>query len=102
MQHQKPANGQRHVIPADLSSQQPNNSYSPPTAYENKRVPCSGCGRPILWTAEQQQTWYEEMKAFIYAKPNLRCETCRKRGKHDGHRQRQRDKARRRSGHDGT
>ncbi len=60
MAKRKPLYGQRHVIPADMSEQQPNNSYGPITEYETKRVPCSACGRPVLWTAEQQRTWYEE------------------------------------------
>ena len=96
MAKRKPLYGQRHVIPADLSEQRPNNSYAPPTEYENTRIPCSDCGKPVLWTAEQQRTWYQEIKASIYATPNVRCDTCRKRGKHHRHRQRQREKARRR------
>ena len=89
--------GQRHVIPADMSAQKPSNSYVPITQYENKRVPCSGCRKPILWTAEQQRTWYEEIKANTHAPPNLRCDSCRKRGQHDNHRRRHRDKVRRNS-----
>ena len=98
MAQRKSLYGQRHVIPADRSEQRPNNSYVPITTYESRRVPCSGCGKPVLWTAEQQRTWYEEIKASTYAALNLRCDTCRKRGLHDQHRQRQRDKARRRPG----
>ncbi len=94
----RPLYSQRHVIPADSSAQRPTKSYVRITEYESKRVPCSGCGRPILWTAEQQRTWYEEIKASIKAPPNLRCEKCRKRGQHDNHRQHQREKARRRFG----
>ena len=107
MSKDSPLHGQRHVIPADGSAQKPNNSYAPITEYENKRVPCSGCGKPVLWTAEQQRAWYEDMKASIYAKVNLRCGACWKRGRHDAcwkrarhdaHRQRQRSKLRRRCG----
>ena len=37
----------------------------------------------------------EEAKASIYARVTLRCDTCRERGRHDGHKQKQRAKARR-------
>jgi hypothetical protein len=94
----RPLHGQRHVIPAYMSAQKPNNSYAPVTEYETKRLPCSGCGKPVVWTAEQQRTWYEDMKASIYATVNLRCDACRKRGQHDNHRRRSREKARRQSG----
>lgn len=98
MAKSSPLYGRRHVIPADRSAQKPNNSYVPKTKYENKRVPCSDCGKPVLWTAEQQRAWYEDMKVPIYTRANLRCAACRKRGRHDVHRQRQRSKAQRRSG----
>ena len=98
MANKPPLHSQRHVIPADRSAQKPNNSFGPVMEYETKRVPCSGCGKPVVWTAEQQRTWYEEMKASIYATVNLRCDSCRKRGQHDNHRQGQREKARQRSG----
>lgn len=98
MARKQPLHSQRHVIPADRSAQKPDNSYAPVTEYETKRVPCSGCGKPVVRTAEQQRTWYEDMKASIYATVNLRCDACRRRGRHDEHRQRQRAKARRRSG----
>ena len=88
------------VIPADLSQQQPNNSYAPILKYEDKRMSCADCGRSILWTAEQQRYWYEDVTASIYARVTLRCDQCRERGRHDKHKQAQRRKARR-SGRDG-
>lgn len=84
------------ILPADQSKQKPNHSYTPITQYEDKRIPCADCGKMLRWTAQQQQTWYEEMKASIHASVNLRCETCRKRGRHDWHKQAQRKKQRRR------
>lgn len=99
----QPAAFQHHVIPADLPpEQQRSNWHAPITRYETHRVPCSACGRPVVWTAEQQRTWYEEMKASIYATVNLRCSVCRTRGTHDHHRQKQRHKARERSAQHGT
>jgi len=70
----------QHVIQANLSEQQANNSRTAPTQYRDKKVPCSGCGKRLLWTAEQQRYWYEEMKASVYAAINLRCDNCRKMG----------------------
>lgn len=84
------------AIPAAMSEQQEHNSYCPITEYVDKRVPCADCGRPVLWTAEQQLYWYEEIKASMYAQVSLRCDTCRERGRHDKHKQAQRAKARRR------
>jgi hypothetical protein len=52
------------------------------------RVPCVGRGRGILWTAEQQRYWYEDMNASVYAGVHLRCDRCRKRGRHDLNRDR--------------
>ena len=94
------ANRQRrqHVIQANPSEQRANNSYRAPTEYRDKKLPCSGCGRRLLWTAEQQRFWYEEMKAPVYeAAVNLRCDNCRKRGRNDLHREKARSKQRRRS-----
>lgn len=84
------------VIAADLSQQQANNSYVPIMQYEDTRVACADCGRSILWTAEQQRYWYEDVKASMYAQFTLRCATCRGRGRHDKHKQAQRRKARQR------
>ena len=84
------------VIPADLSQQRPSDSYAPLVQYEDKRLPCTSCGRSVLWTANAQRQWYEETKASIYAQPSLRCATCRTRGRHDHHKHIQRSKARKR------
>ena len=91
----------QHVIPANPSEQQANNSRSAPREYRDKKVPCSGCGKRLLWTAEQQRYWYEEMKASVYAPINLRCENCRKIGQDGVHREKARSKQRRRFGSDG-
>ena len=91
----------QHVIQAIPSEQRANNSRTAPTQYREKRVPCSGCGKRLLWTAEQQRYWYEEMKASVYAATNLRCDNCRKMGRNDLHREKARSKQRRRFGSDG-
>ena len=90
----------QHVIQADRSKQRKHNSRSAPTHYEDKTVRCSGCGRRILWRAEQQRYWYEEMKASVQANINLRCDRCRKRGRHDLNREQARSSGKRRFGDD--
>lgn len=64
-------------IRADLSKQAPNNSYAPPLYYEDKKFTCMDCGRVEVFTAEQQQWWYEVAKGPIYSKA-VRCLACRR------------------------
>jgi hypothetical protein len=63
-------------IPADLSQQAPNNSYSPRTFYRDYEFSCIDCGSPEIWTAEQQKWWYEVAKGPIYSVAR-RCRACR-------------------------
>ena len=63
-------------IMADLSKQVPNNSYSPPTYYEDRKFCCRDCGKQEVWTAEQQKWWYEAAKGTIYSNA-VRCRACR-------------------------
>lgn len=63
-------------ILADLARQAPNNSYSPPTYYEDRPFECVDCGKQEVWTAQQQQWWYEVAKGPIYAVA-VRCRACR-------------------------
>jgi hypothetical protein len=64
-------------VPADPSQQVPNNSYSPPpTAYYDLPFTCVDCGKDEVWTAEQQQWWYEVAKGSLYTTA-IRCRACR-------------------------
>lgn len=63
-------------IVANPSKQARNNSYSPPTFYEDCRFNCIDCGATELWTAEQQRVYFEEWKKSIYHRP-VRCGVCR-------------------------
>jgi hypothetical protein len=65
-------------IKADLSKQTPNNSYSPPLYYEDKRFKCRDCGAECVWTAEQQKLWYEEWGGPVQSTA-IRCRACRQR-----------------------
>ncbi len=67
-------------IPADLSKQAPNNSYSPPLFYEDRPFVCVDCGKAEVWTAKQQQWWYEVAKGSIYSGAN-RCRACRRKSR---------------------
>ena len=70
-------------IQADLSRQAPNNSYSGAKLYyEDREITCQDCGRKELWTARQQQWWYEVAKGSVYSTA-VRCRACgRKRRAH--------------------
>lgn len=68
----------RGRIQADLSQQAPNNSYSAlPLYYEDMPFVCVDCGKEEIWTAEQQQWWYEVAKGSVYSCA-VRCHDCRK------------------------
>ena len=67
----------RGAIPADQSKQAPNNSYSPPEYYEDIPFTCRDCGAEEVWTAEQQQWYYEVAQGAIYARA-VRCRDCRR------------------------
>ncbi|REK12234.1 MAG: hypothetical protein DWQ37_12625 [Planctomycetota bacterium] len=65
------------AIPADLSQQAPNNSYSPPLFYVDQPFTCVDCGSDEVWTAEQQKWYYEVAKGPIQAMA-IRCRDCRR------------------------
>lgn len=66
----------RGSIPADLSKQAPNNSYGPPLFYEDVEFTCRDCGAEEVWTAEQQQRYFEVVQGSIYGRA-VRCGPCR-------------------------
>jgi hypothetical protein len=64
-------------IQADLTQQAPNNSYGPAKLYyEDLEFTCRDCGSDQVWTARQQQWWYEVAKGPIYSTA-VRCRACR-------------------------
>ena len=66
------------AVMADLSQQVPNNSYGPPVLfYVDKPFKCIDCGKNEIWTAQQQQWYYEVAKGSLYATA-VRCRSCRK------------------------
>ena len=68
----------RSRIQADLTRQAPNNSYGGgPLYYEDLEFTCARCGRQAVWTARQQQWWYEVAKGHVFSTA-VRCRTCRR------------------------
>ena len=66
------------AVIADLSQQVPNNSYGAPVLfYVDKPFTCIDCGKNEIWTAQQQQWYYEVAKGSLYATA-VRCRSCRK------------------------
>lgn len=66
----------KNRIPANLAAQAKNNSYSPPEYYDDIRFKCVECGTEEVWTAKQQQWWYEVAKGPIFSTAT-RCRACR-------------------------
>ncbi|MDK2124379.1 zinc-ribbon domain containing protein [Parachitinimonas caeni] len=44
--------------------------------YEDLPFVCRDCGKQEVWTARQQQWWYEEVKGSVWATA-VRCRACR-------------------------
>jgi hypothetical protein len=65
------------AIAADLTKHAKNNSYSPPLFYVDQPFTCVDCGVDEVWTAKQQQWYYEVAKGPIQARA-IRCRACRK------------------------
>lgn len=67
----------RRRITADLTKQVPSDTMAPPLFYEDTPFVCAECGNEEVWTAEQQQWWYEVAQGSIYSCAT-RCHDCRK------------------------
>ncbi|MET1078582.1 MAG: zinc-ribbon domain-containing protein [Pseudomonas sp.] len=57
------------------------NSYGQPLFvargwYQDQPFCCRDCGRDEIWTAAQQQWWYETVQGSVYASA-IRCRPCR-------------------------
>ncbi len=71
-----------HRVPVNRARLAPCNSYGEPQFvhdgyYQDRRFICRDCGARQVWTAEQQQWWYETAKGYVYATA-VRCLTCRR------------------------
>lgn len=62
---------------------QPTNSYGVPDFvqrgyYQDRPFHCKDCGKAQVWTAAQQQWWYEEAQGDVWTTAS-RCWPCRQR-----------------------
>jgi len=64
------------AIKADLSKHAPHNSHGPPLWYVDQHNKCVDCNREFIFTARQQQYWFEILKIPIYVYAD-RCPGCR-------------------------
>ena len=51
-----------------------------PEFYVDQQFTCKDCGKKEIWTARQQQRWYEDQGGEIEAIA-IRCRSCRRREK---------------------
>ncbi len=67
----------RGAIAADPANLVHDNTYGPrPAFYLDHPFTCIDCGKHEVWTAAQQQRWYEGHKGKIASTAN-RCRDCR-------------------------
>lgn len=64
-------------VPVDFSqlSASSQRSYGIPNYYEDIKFACLGCGKNVIFSATQQQRWYEEEKRYFWERPN-KCYDC--------------------------
>lgn len=69
------------IVPVDKSKIR-SRSVLPaiPDYYRDTWIACKDCGKEELWTAKQQQRWYEEQGGEIEAIA-VRCRSCRRKEK---------------------
>lgn len=70
----------RHRIKADPSKLACPGGYRQPDYYRDKQQNCIDCGVKFVFTAEEQQVWYEKYGIPHYAL-KCRCGECRERHK---------------------
>lgn len=73
----RPKDKQRHRVAVDASKLNMGNTYSdPPEYYYDQAFDCRDCGQHQIWTAKQQQWWYEEAGGYFFSGA-VRCRDCR-------------------------
>lgn len=68
-------------VPVRREALAPYNSYGEPLFvsrghYEDRPFRCRDCGKEQVWTAAQQQWWYETLQGYVYSCA-IRCRACR-------------------------
>jgi hypothetical protein len=70
----------KNSLAADPDAQDHGGGYSAKFYYRDIHYTCAGCGKPGIWTAEQQKRYFEMQKGNIYNKPKW-CYECHMRRK---------------------
>jgi hypothetical protein len=65
----------KYALAADPDAQNHGAGYSTKFFYQDIHYTCAGCGRPGIWTAQQQKRYYEVQKGNIYNAPKW-CYEC--------------------------
>jgi hypothetical protein len=79
----KYADGLKNRVIVNMSALHPTNSYGTPPFvqrgyYLDLPFRCRDCGKQQIWTAKQQQWWYESAKGDVWTVA-VRCRECRRR-----------------------
>jgi Probable zinc-ribbon domain len=64
------------MIPIDVEESTKAKLFWPEVAYADIEFKCRSCGRLDYWWADQQQAYFEQIKASPYQEPRL-CFDCR-------------------------
>jgi hypothetical protein len=68
----------KNALAANPDDQDHRGGYSAKYSYRDINYTCAGCGRPGVWTAQQQKRYFEAQKGNIYNEPKW-CHTCHSR-----------------------
>lgn len=64
-----------NALAGDPDKQHHSGGYSAKLYYQDIHYICAGCGKPGIWTAQQQKKYFEEQKGNIYNEPKW-CYDC--------------------------
>jgi hypothetical protein len=75
----------KNTLAADPDAQNHGGGYSVKFHYQDIHYACAGCGRPGIWTAQQQKKYFEIQKGNIYNEPKwcYECHTSRMKNNDD-------------------
>ena len=65
----------QRALAADPDLQNHQGGYSVKFYYQDIHYTCAGCGKPEVWTAQQQKRYFEAQKGNIYNRPKW-CYRC--------------------------
>ena len=65
----------KNALAANPDAQNHQGGYSEKFFYQDIHYTCAGCGRPGVWTAQQQKKYFEVQKGNIYNAPKW-CYKC--------------------------